>query len=180
MADTDAYALQNSDLNRFLYADIGIEASGMTLSVLSILARRGLDPWQEAARLARMPPVAATDGLATMIATIPAGLWSAPDAAQIAARLVRLLPGRGEAVPAAASRRTQQSFNDRWRSLLPGRAMSSRTLGMPASEAKRGWLLVGLLALLLAGLTLGLPHHRQAPAAATQTHITHHGASPSR
>ena len=177
MADTDARALQNSDLNRFLYADIGIEASGMTLSVLSILARRGLDPWQEAARLARMPPVAATDGLATMIATIPAGLWSAPDAAQIAARLVRLLPGRGDALPAVAARRTAPSFSDRWRSLLPGRARSSRTLGMPA-DANRGWLLVGLLALLLAGLTLGLPHHRQAPA--IQAPTAHAGASTSR
>ncbi len=179
MADTDAYALQNSDLNRFLYADIGIEASGMTLSVLSILARRGLDPWQEAARLARMPPVAATDGLATMIATIPAGLWSAPDAAQIAARLVRLLPGRGEAVPPVAGRRPEQPF-DRWRSLLRGRAKSSRTFGKAASGANRGWLLVALLALLLAGLTLGLPHHRQAPAAAIQAPIAHAGALPSR
>jgi hypothetical protein len=34
---------------------VGVEANGMTLSVLSTLARRGMDPWQEAERLAKLP-----------------------------------------------------------------------------------------------------------------------------
>ena len=94
MANTDAYALQRSDLNRFLFADVGVEASGMTLSVLSTLARRGTDPWQEAARLAKLPRNAAVEGLARIIAAMPSSLWSLPDATVIAARLVALLPSR--------------------------------------------------------------------------------------
>jgi hypothetical protein len=95
VANTDAYALQRSDLNGFLFADVGVEASGMTLSVLSTLARLGVDPWQEAGRLAKLPRAAAADGLARIIAAMPASSWSLPDAAVIAARLVTLLPARG-------------------------------------------------------------------------------------
>jgi hypothetical protein len=95
VADSDAYALQRSDLNRFLFADVGVEASGMTLSVLSALARRGVDPWQEAGRLAKLPQPAAVDGLAKIITAMPASLWSAADATIIARRLVALLPSRG-------------------------------------------------------------------------------------
>ena len=49
MASTDASLLSRSDLNNFLFADVGVESSGMTLSVLSVLARLGMDPWQEVA-----------------------------------------------------------------------------------------------------------------------------------
>jgi hypothetical protein len=55
MGQQDAYALGRSNLNGFLFADIGIERSGMPLSVISALARQGFDPWQEAGRLARLP-----------------------------------------------------------------------------------------------------------------------------
>ena len=95
VAESDAYALQRSDLNRFLFADVGVEASGMTLSVLSALARRGVDPWQEAGRLAKLPQTAAVDGLAKIITAMPASLWSLADATVIARRLVALLPSRG-------------------------------------------------------------------------------------
>lgn len=94
MAAPDATALQRSDLNQFLFADIGTEANGMTLSVMSVLARRGADPWTEAGRLAVLPKSDAVDTLAQMIATMPASLWAMPDAAVIAARLIGLLPAR--------------------------------------------------------------------------------------
>ena len=94
MAQQDAFALGRSDLNGFLFADIGVEGSGMSLSVISALARQGLDPWQEAGRLARLPRTVAADGLARLIAAMPASLWPMPDAMAIAARLVALLPGR--------------------------------------------------------------------------------------
>ncbi len=95
MAEQDAFALGRSNLNRFLFADIGIEGSGMPLSVLSALARLGLDPWQEAGRLARLPRLAAADGLAALITAMPASLWSMTDATARATRLVALLPGQG-------------------------------------------------------------------------------------
>ncbi len=95
MANPNVFALQNSELNGFLYADVGTEPSGMPLSVLSALSRLGMDPWQEAGRLAKLPHSVAVDWLARVIAGLPAGLWPLPVATPIAARLVALLPQRG-------------------------------------------------------------------------------------
>ena len=92
MGQQDAFALGRSNLNGFLFADIGVESSGMPLSVISALARQGFDPWQEAGRLAKLPRTAATDGLASLIAALPASPWPLSDATAIAARLVALLP----------------------------------------------------------------------------------------
>lgn len=94
MASPDVTALEQSDLNRFLFADVGTEASGMTLSVVSVLARQGSDPWREAGRLADLPREAATDSLARTIAAMPRSLWNLPEAIVIAARLTGLLPAR--------------------------------------------------------------------------------------
>ena len=94
MATPDVTALQRSDLNEFLFADVGTEANGMTLSVLSIFARQGNDPWREASRLAELPKAEATDSLARTIAGMPRSLWNLPDAVLIAVRLTGLLPVR--------------------------------------------------------------------------------------
>lgn len=100
MAASDVNALQRSDLNEFLFADVGTESSGMVLSVVSLLARQGSDPWREADRLAVLPKQDAADSLAHAIANMPHGIWSLPDAVSIAARLIGLLPAR----PARAER----------------------------------------------------------------------------
>jgi hypothetical protein len=104
----DVNALQRSDLNTFLFADIGTEANGTTLSVLSVFARGGSDPWTEAARLAALPKAVAADALAHMIAGMPKSLWALPDAFVIAVRLIGLLPAR----PAVAEgiRRTARQW----------------------------------------------------------------------
>jgi hypothetical protein len=105
MAHADAFTLPHSDLNSFLFADVGVEASGNMLSVLSAFARMGLDPWQEGGRLARLPRPAAVDALAGLIAKMPASLWPLPVATAIAARLVALLPpsrGPFDTAPQAA------------------------------------------------------------------------------
>lgn len=94
MATPDVTALQRSDLNEFLFADVGTEANGMTLSVASVFARQGNDPWRVAGRLAELPKADATDHLARMIAGMPRSLWGLPDAGVIAVRLTRLLPAR--------------------------------------------------------------------------------------
>lgn len=94
VATPDVTTLQRSDLNQFLFADIGTEANGMTLSVLSVFARRGSDPWTEANRLAGLSKAEATDSLARMIATMPNSLWALPDAVSIAIRLIGMLPAR--------------------------------------------------------------------------------------
>jgi hypothetical protein len=102
VATSDVTALQRSDLNTFLFADVGTEASGMMLSVVSLFARQGDDPWREADRLAILPKAAAADSLAHSIADMPQGRWNLPDAAVIAARLIGLLPAR----PARAEHRS--------------------------------------------------------------------------
>lgn len=94
VASPDVTALQRSDLNQFLFADVGIEASGMVLSVVSVFARQGNDPWREASRLAELPKAEATDSLARTIAGMPKSLWKLPDAIVIAGRLTGLLPAR--------------------------------------------------------------------------------------
>lgn len=101
MAMPDVTALQRSDLNAFLFADVGTEANGMMLSVVSVFARLGSDPWHEAGRLAALPKAAATDSLAQTIADMPRSLWTLSDAVVIAVRLTGLLPAR----PAAGTRR---------------------------------------------------------------------------
>jgi hypothetical protein len=94
VATPDTTALQRSDLNKFLFADIGTEASGMTLSVVSLFARQGNDPWREADRLAGLPKSEATASLARTIADMPRSLWCLGDALAIAVRLTVLLPVR--------------------------------------------------------------------------------------
>ena len=66
----------------------------MTMSVVSLLARMGADPWREAGRLAGLPQEAAREWLAQTIVSTPTSTWSLPDATIIATRLVRLLPSR--------------------------------------------------------------------------------------
>jgi hypothetical protein len=94
VATPDVTALQRSDLNNFLFADVGTEANGMTLCMLSVFARLGSDPWSEAGRLADLPKREATDSIAHTIAEMPTSLWKLADADVIAARLTRLLPIR--------------------------------------------------------------------------------------
>jgi hypothetical protein len=62
----------------------------MQLSVLSALARLDVDPWQEAASLARLPGPTAAQRLASLIAALPD--WSS--ARLDSSRLIALLPRR--------------------------------------------------------------------------------------
>jgi hypothetical protein len=87
-------SLLNSEFNDFLFAPIGEERNEMLLSVLSALARLDIDPWQEAARLDRLPKRLATQSLASMIGRLSYGRWPPSDSQVIAARLVKLLPSR--------------------------------------------------------------------------------------
>ncbi|REF84510.1 hypothetical protein DES32_2617 [Methylovirgula ligni] len=81
-----------SEFDTFLFAPVGEDRNGMLLSVLSVLTRLGVDPWREAAQLARLPGETATLRLASFIAALPAEQTadSAPEMA--AARLIALLP----------------------------------------------------------------------------------------
>jgi hypothetical protein len=80
------------EFDAFLFAAIGEERNGMTLSVLSGLSRLNLDPWEEAVRLSRLPRQGAVEALGHSIARLPRGKWQLSDVAEIASRLVALLP----------------------------------------------------------------------------------------
>ena len=92
MSGSDAFALRRSGLNEFLFAPVGTEASGMTLSLVSVFARGGDDPWREAGRLAGLSKPEAIASLARTIAGMPTSLWPLPAATTIATRLIALLP----------------------------------------------------------------------------------------
>ena len=95
MALRPEYSLVHSEFSDFLFAFVGEEKSGLQLTVLSALARLGLDPWVEAARLSKLPKEAATHALAAAIATLPEGDWKLSDSRSIAVRLLNCLPSRG-------------------------------------------------------------------------------------
>ncbi len=88
-------AVPRSDFEAFLFATIGDDQNGMLLSVNSALARSDVDPWEEAAALARLPAATATRKLASLIAALPAGPLARPDPETVAARLIALLPRPG-------------------------------------------------------------------------------------
>jgi hypothetical protein len=97
MALSARFSLLHSDLNDFLFASVGKEQNGVTLSVVSALTRLGLDPWEEAARLTPLPKARAAEALATLIARLPIRRTLSSDDLIISQRLVELLPDQKSA-----------------------------------------------------------------------------------
>jgi hypothetical protein len=103
MTQTDLFALKNSGLEPFLFAVVGDEQNGASLTVLSLLARLGFDPWVEAARWVTLPRNAAIACLAGSIARMPLPPNALAEAQAIATRLVLLLPANNS-IPGRAAR----------------------------------------------------------------------------
>jgi hypothetical protein len=82
----------SAEFDGFLFATICDEGGEGRLSVISALARLDLDPWAEAAGLARMPEAGAARRLTSLLAGVGDARPLQPDRAAIAARLVALLP----------------------------------------------------------------------------------------
>jgi hypothetical protein len=102
--------------DKFLFARIDKDSEETPLSVLSVLARLGVDPWEEAARLAQLPRLAAVKRLAEMIAAIPGASSACLDAGILSDRLISLLPSR----PAAAVLpRLEQAVQSQRKSWVP-------------------------------------------------------------
>ncbi|MGO1076052.1 hypothetical protein [Inquilinus sp. CA228] len=102
MPDTDVFRLRKSNLNTFLFADVGAESNGMPLSVVSMLGRLGGDPWATASRLAGQPRDAAVLELAEIITGTACAERSNAEIMAIATRLASLLPGTGSTSSRAA------------------------------------------------------------------------------
>ena len=114
MASTDAFALKNSDLNTFLFADVGTELNGSALTILSMLARLGQDPWAEAARWAQLPKAAAIDCLARSIGKMPMEPQAIANMGTTAERLILLLPGQNQTSGQSIARAIGKSTMPAW------------------------------------------------------------------
>jgi hypothetical protein len=82
--------------NRFLFAEVGVQQNGMELSVLSMLSRQDVDPWDEAAYLSGCPTRDAVARLASRVADASIALANPRDPSEVAVDLVRLLPSRDD------------------------------------------------------------------------------------
>ena len=76
----------------FLFARIDEGSDATPLSVLSMLARLDIDPWEEAAKLARLPRAAAARRLVDFIAATPGAPSAYLNAKTVSDRLLNLLP----------------------------------------------------------------------------------------
>src|SRR5439155_24862991 len=117
MALSVTFALLHSDLNDLLFASVGEEQNGVTLSVVSALTRLGLDPWEEAARLTPLPKARAAEALAMLIARLPICRTRSSDDLVISQRLVELLPDQKPA-PLQGRERVGAEHKKYWRAMI--------------------------------------------------------------
>lgn len=68
MSRLDHFHQGATPYDRFLYAELGQDEAGNTVSVLSALARMGRDPWDEAAELSALPSAGAQTRLEALLA----------------------------------------------------------------------------------------------------------------
>jgi hypothetical protein len=92
MAHRAPFDLKNSPLNPFLHSEVGLELNGSALTVLSILARLGEDPWTLALSWTKLPKPEIIDSLANRIRQMPLCPQALLDAQGTATRLTSLLP----------------------------------------------------------------------------------------
>jgi hypothetical protein len=76
----------------FLAASLAEQENGTPVSVLSALIRANRDPWQEASRLAELPPDRAKRALVEMLNEVLERQWSLTESEDLAKHLVQLLP----------------------------------------------------------------------------------------
>ena len=111
------HALQGSNANDFLFASVGTEHNGTDLTIPSVLARLGKDPWRDAGVWAKLPSAVAADLLATDIGHMALGQHSVRRARETASRLVELLvrkPLVGPVPKGLTARRGTGGRKGRW------------------------------------------------------------------
>lgn len=103
MARVGVSRSDNDDYESFLYDYVGEDENGVLVTVLSALARLGVNPWQEASELAKLPVEDAVTRLDAMIA----GMRDVPSLVDghgaTARRLIGRLPRRGSRSAAVQS-----------------------------------------------------------------------------
>lgn len=82
-----------SRLDGFLLSDVGAQPNGMPLTVLSMMARMGVDPWDDAECLSSLPNELAVSWMAAAIGRSSLYPWKQSDVTMLASRLIDRLPG---------------------------------------------------------------------------------------
>ena len=83
---------QDSAYERFLGATVGEDISGAEVSVLSMLARLGLDPWSEASDLDKMPNDHARKRLEALLSRFKDVPTLGSDRGKMVSALLEVLP----------------------------------------------------------------------------------------
>lgn len=159
-------SIGHPEFDAFLSAPVGEGADGVELSMMSALARIGLDPWSEAARLSDLPRDAAVEALALTLGKLPPDSWHPADdlrdLADRARRLADCLPRSHRPVEQPAEQPVE-----------PGATAPSRPAKAAASKKAGGslsWLLYAAIAfgfyLLFSQLQ---PDHQFEPASRAPT-----------
>lgn len=92
MSRVEALHPDGNDFDRFLFACVGEDSNGTDVTVVSALARLGLDPWKEAAELAVLGQEAARARLGTLLSGVKDVPALGREHGAVAARLAMLLP----------------------------------------------------------------------------------------
>lgn len=159
MALRNAYAPVLPEMDRFLFASVGEEEKGIPLSVLSALARLGLDPRNEAARLSHLTSKAAASRLGRLLARLPNRPWTPSEIRRVASKLVELLP----AAPVSGK-------NEQQATSAPNGKLSPTSLPRLILLALAGALAIGMV---VHGYNTSDVHHAVAPTSQA------HSAAPS-
>ena len=107
MALRPRFAPLRPDLDPFLFAMVREERDGIPLSTISALTQLGLDPWDEAGRLAGLAKRDAVEQLTGLLLRLPGPSRPlAEEARQIAVVLINLLPRSNWVAEPAGTRGT--------------------------------------------------------------------------
>jgi hypothetical protein len=148
MALRELFRPLRPDLDKFLFAEVGAEQNGIPLSMVSALARLGLDPWDEAGRLSSLGKREAVEQLARLIAEVPGLCRPLTEAREIADGLIEQLPKHDRERPALPARTRRRSHWPIWPA-MPRQSQFLIFCGVAAAAALVSILLHG-------GLPFGL------------------------
>ncbi|SFA69306.1 hypothetical protein SAMN05421688_0109 [Poseidonocella pacifica] len=109
MAQATTQLGQDPKYERFLHAPLGEDRRGSIVTVLSMFARLGVDPWTEASKLSKLPESAARQRLEELMARFHDVSTPAPDRGRIVQKLLAFLPR-----PAASASSTSDSARGRF------------------------------------------------------------------
>jgi hypothetical protein len=134
VSDVSDYQTLDSRYNDFLFSEIGEQENGMPITMVSALARLGLDPWEEARRLAALPTESAITTVTALMGRVPDLPFAASMLPALATRLVPLLACSG---PTQSERRPVGSLAG-WQILF---------------RVDRRWLLAAIVACALVAVS---------------------------